>query len=262
MLVYDYGQMVSGRINNEVNTDIRTHKNKWHQVTQTKSSFHLFPFCRWIICLVRNHSLNLRIFVFRSGYSRKRVKRLQNLQKEHTPKQLGRLILFLSPRGLVLSREKIWLGLEIDPSKSRMLFSQCYKFVYVGTISVYCRKIIAYKVAFHRISDRQCQRLILIHSLGSESRCYLIKLPFFLVFTFLFFWSLIFGSNLDETTRSVYKENVRLNAALDFHLREGQELKKVCFLLHCNLFFAENSNHISLPFCTIYPPLNCSITRV
>ncbi|KAM7444118.1 hypothetical protein ABFA07_007291 [Porites harrisoni] len=33
-------------------------------------------------------------------------------------------------------------------------------------------------------------------------------------------------SNLDETTRSVYKENVRLNAALDFHLREGQELKK------------------------------------
>lgn len=35
-------------------------------------------------------------------------------------------------------------------------------------------------------------------------------------------------SNLDETTRSVYKENVRLNAALDFHLKEGQELKKVC----------------------------------
>lgn len=33
-------------------------------------------------------------------------------------------------------------------------------------------------------------------------------------------------SNLDETTRSVYKENVRLNAALDFHLKEGQELKK------------------------------------
>lgn len=33
-------------------------------------------------------------------------------------------------------------------------------------------------------------------------------------------------SNLDETTRSVYKENVRLNAALDFHIREGQELKK------------------------------------
>ncbi|CAH3161550.1 unnamed protein product [Pocillopora meandrina] len=33
-------------------------------------------------------------------------------------------------------------------------------------------------------------------------------------------------SNLDETTRSVYKENVRLNAALDFHIKEGQELKK------------------------------------
>lgn len=50
------------------------------------------------------------------------------------------------------------------------------------------------------------------------------------LFTFPSFFSLIFGSNLDETTRSVYKENVRLNAALDFHLREGQELKKVCFI--------------------------------
>jgi len=39
-----------------------------------------------------------------------------------------------------------------------------------------------------------------------------------------------FVSNLDETTRSVYKENVRLNAALDFHLKEGQELKKVCLI--------------------------------
>lgn len=33
-------------------------------------------------------------------------------------------------------------------------------------------------------------------------------------------------ANLDETTRSVYKENVRLNAALGFHLKEGQDLKK------------------------------------
>ncbi|XP_068689370.1 basal body-orientation factor 1-like [Montipora foliosa] len=33
-------------------------------------------------------------------------------------------------------------------------------------------------------------------------------------------------ANLDETTRSVYKENVRLNAALDFHMKEGQDLKK------------------------------------
>lgn len=74
------------------------------------------------------------------------------------------------------------------------------------------------------------------------------------LFTFLSFCSLIFDSNLDETTRSVYKENVRLNAALDFHLREGQELKKVCLLRHCNVFFAENSNHCSLLFCTIYPP--------
>ena len=128
--------------------------------------------------------------------------------------------------------------------------------------SAQCRKINVYKASFLRNRDKQCQRLILIYSLGSESRCHLIKLPFSLVFTFLSFCSLIFGSNLDETTRSVYKENVRLNAALDFHLREGQELKKVCFLLHCNLFFAENSNHSSLPLCTIYPPLNCSITRV
>lgn len=38
-------------------------------------------------------------------------------------------------------------------------------------------------------------------------------------------------SNLDETTRSVYKENVRLNAALGFHLKEGQDLKKVCLVI-------------------------------
>lgn len=86
-LIYDYGQMVSGWINNEVNTDICTHKSKQHQVTETKSSFLFFPFCRWIICLVTNCSLHLHIFVFRSGYSRKQVKRLQNLQKEHTLKQ-------------------------------------------------------------------------------------------------------------------------------------------------------------------------------
>lgn len=95
--------------------------------------------------------------------------------------------------------------------------------------SAQCRKINVYKASFLRNRDKQCQRLILIYSLGSESRCHLIKLPFSLVFTFLSFCSLIFGSNLDETTRSVYKENVRLNAALDFHLREGQELKKVFF---------------------------------
>ncbi|KAK3732686.1 hypothetical protein QZH41_009333 [Actinostola sp. cb2023] len=34
-------------------------------------------------------------------------------------------------------------------------------------------------------------------------------------------------SNLDETTRSVYKENVRINAALEFHVKEGHELIKV-----------------------------------
>ncbi|XP_031564389.1 basal body-orientation factor 1-like [Actinia tenebrosa] len=33
-------------------------------------------------------------------------------------------------------------------------------------------------------------------------------------------------SNLDETTRSVYKENVRINAALEYHVKESQELKK------------------------------------
>ena len=51
-------------------------------------------------------------------------------------------------------------------------------------------------------------------------------------FVTLFITLIFFVSNLDETTRSVYKENVRLNAALDFHLKEGQELKKVCLLLY------------------------------
>lgn len=34
-------------------------------------------------------------------------------------------------------------------------------------------------------------------------------------------------SNLDETTRSVYKENVRVNAALEYHVAESKDLKKV-----------------------------------
>lgn len=33
--------------------------------------------------------------------------------------------------------------------------------------------------------------------------------------------------NLDETTRSVYKENVRINEALQFHMQEGEKLKKI-----------------------------------
>lgn len=33
-------------------------------------------------------------------------------------------------------------------------------------------------------------------------------------------------SNLDETSRSVYKENVRVNAALEYHVKEGDFLKK------------------------------------
>ncbi|XP_077997345.1 basal body-orientation factor 1-like [Glandiceps talaboti] len=33
-------------------------------------------------------------------------------------------------------------------------------------------------------------------------------------------------ANLDETTRSVYKENVRLNEALTYHMKESDEMKK------------------------------------
>ncbi len=32
--------------------------------------------------------------------------------------------------------------------------------------------------------------------------------------------------NLDDTTRSVYKENVRVNEALSYHIAEGTKLKK------------------------------------
>ena len=35
-------------------------------------------------------------------------------------------------------------------------------------------------------------------------------------------------SNLDETTKSVYKENVRLNEALNYHIKAGQDLSQVC----------------------------------
>ena len=54
-----------------------------------------------------------------------------------------------------------------------------------------------------------------------------------------------FISNLDETTRSVYKENVRLNAALDFHLKEGQELKKVCLFSVAKMFKLLNNSPIN-----------------
>ena len=38
-------------------------------------------------------------------------------------------------------------------------------------------------------------------------------------------WFLCFR-NLDETTKSVYKENVRLSEALNYHMKEGELLKK------------------------------------
>ena len=33
--------------------------------------------------------------------------------------------------------------------------------------------------------------------------------------------------NLDETTRNVYKENVRVNEVLAYHMAESEQLKKV-----------------------------------
>lgn len=41
------------------------------------------------------------------------------------------------------------------------------------------------------------------------------------------FISSIVPSNLDETTRSVYKENIRINAALEYHMTESKDLRKV-----------------------------------
>ena len=37
---------------------------------------------------------------------------------------------------------------------------------------------------------------------------------------------MLLGRNLDETTKSVYKENVRLSEALNYHMKEGELLKK------------------------------------
>jgi len=36
----------------------------------------------------------------------------------------------------------------------------------------------------------------------------------------------VFFRNLDETTKSVYKENVRLSEALSYHMKEGEVLTK------------------------------------
>lgn len=38
---------------------------------------------------------------------------------------------------------------------------------------------------------------------------------------------IFFIRNLDETTKSVYKENVRLSEALSYHMKEGEVLKKL-----------------------------------
>lgn len=40
-------------------------------------------------------------------------------------------------------------------------------------------------------------------------------------------FSIDYFSNLDEMTRSVYKENVRITAALEYHVVESKGLKKV-----------------------------------
>jgi len=38
--------------------------------------------------------------------------------------------------------------------------------------------------------------------------------------------SFLIFRNLDETTRSIYKENVRLTEALNFHKKEGDMFRK------------------------------------
>ena len=39
--------------------------------------------------------------------------------------------------------------------------------------------------------------------------------------------SFLLHRNLDETTRSVYKENVRVSEALQYHFGEGEKLKRL-----------------------------------
>lgn len=43
---------------------------------------------------------------------------------------------------------------------------------------------------------------------------------------------IFYFSNLDETTRSIYKENVRLNEALSYHVKAGDELLQVIVFFH------------------------------
>lgn len=46
--------------------------------------------------------------------------------------------------------------------------------------------------------------------------------------SFIFNWTFVCViRNLDDTTRSVYKENVRLSESLNYHMREGEMLKKI-----------------------------------
>ena len=47
----------------------------------------------------------------------------------------------------------------------------------------------------------------------------------------------LFCSNLDETTRAIYKENIRLNEALTYHLKEADKLAKVYIYFYYFLLF-------------------------
>ena len=52
-------------------------------------------------------------------------------------------------------------------------------------------------------------------------------------------------NNLDETTRSVYKENVRVNLALDYHMTESKDLKKRKDLLEVEKRELENDKELN-----------------
>ena len=85
-------------------------------------------------------------------------------------------------------------------------------------VRVPCMKINVVCTLFSNLSTQPDDFFVKINSLSPSSVYYCVTKELLV----------IFASNLDETTRSVYKENVRVNVALEYHMTESKDLKKVC----------------------------------
>lgn len=70
-----------------------------------------------------------------------------------------------------------------------------------------------------------------------------------------FCWSFKLFRQLDDTSRSLFKENVRLNEALKYHIKEGEDLQKLTTSLA-----KENASLALDKVCLNHKTANSSVT--